>query len=131
MSLSVEFRQVLSDGSGNPRNVTIYKPKSAAKAQTWPRSAPARLPCRVARHGERVAVSAWCGLDAHSVTAPNVTYAALMHVQRQHGVVQSIESQSARHVERVRYATRVRRDASLTATLACSGVTRVTRPGPL
>ena len=64
-----------------------------------------------------------------AVTAPNVTFAALMHVSRQHGIiVQSIESQSARHVERVRYATRVRRDASLTATLACSGVTRVTRP---
>jgi len=34
-------------------------------------------------------------------------------------------------VGRVRHAARVRRDASLTATLACSGVGSVTRPGPL
>ena len=50
-----------------------------------------------------------------------------MHVSRSGTAVQNIEPQSVRHVERVRHATRVRRDASLTATIACSGVARVTQ----
>ena len=64
-SLSVEFRRFLSDGSGNSRNINTYESKSAAKAQTtWPRSAPARLPCRGGT-ASLVAVSAWCGVVAH------------------------------------------------------------------
>ena len=65
------------------------------------------------------------------VAPPKVRFGALMHVSRSGTAVQSIEPQSVRQVERVRHATRVRRDVPLTATLACSGVTRVTRPGPL
>ena len=153
ITLFLEFRrQFLSGVSGDSRNVLTYKPKSAAKAQTWPRSAPARLPCRVARKGERVAVSAWCGLDAHvpgnatrqradSHSPPLGRNGAKRHFWRGGtyacsavtpcGVVQTIESQSAWHVGRVRHAARVRRDASLTATLARSAVARVTRPGSL
>ena len=55
MSLSVEFRQVLSVVSGNSRNVLILlSPKARQQLEKWPRPAPTHLPGRAVllRNGE-------------------------------------------------------------------------------
>ena len=48
-----------------PEMFLLMSPKARQKLEKWPRSAPARLSCRLRRHGERVAISAWCGVVAH------------------------------------------------------------------